>query len=115
MLRRLILALSLIVLLVPVSASAHFLKTDNNIGVVLHIDPDDDPAAGEPTTLLFDTKDKEGKYQPTACDCQVVIQQDGKILDTVTATGTDAANTSAVYTFPTVGVYQVFFQGSSNG
>lgn len=48
------------VLILPASVSAHVLITDKNnqIGSVLHITPDDDPIAGQPSALYFDIESK---------------------------------------------------------
>src|SRR5438045_57931 len=62
----------------PHIVSAHVLKTDGNIGAVLHIDPDDDPIAGSQASFFFEFKDIQGKFQSQNCDCTFSIAEDGK-------------------------------------
>ncbi len=53
--------LTLLLLLIPVDAYAHILSLDETInsGVVLHINPDDDPVSGKETEILFDIQNSQ--------------------------------------------------------
>lgn len=94
-------------LLIPVAAEAHVLKTDGQIGAVLHIDPNDDPIIGQPATFYFDIKDKQQKFSLDKCDCRFVVAQDGKEL----ANQAFDQTTLPTYTFTAAGVYQVVASG----
>ena len=84
-------------------AMAHVVESDQSIGAVLHIDPDDDPIAGEVSTFFFDIKDKTGRFQENNCLCKLRIQQDGQTLyeELFNQPG------GGTYTFPSRGIYAV--------
>lgn len=87
------------------SSKAHVLITDqtNTIGGVLHINPDDDPIAGEPAILFLDPQISE------------------EVIDSMQLTIRDADGTEIVvddsftYIFPTQGVYELVFAVNSSG
>jgi hypothetical protein len=96
---------------------AHTLKIDGNMGINLHIDPDDAPVAGMESKFLLDIQDKSGRFNPnnpSNCDCVLTIFQNGVVLKTlpVIAGGTYA---QLRFTFPTSGVYQVVVEGKPKG
>lgn len=98
------------------TASAHVLKQNNGISGVLHIPPDDNPKAGEVTTLGISFGDKPGAFSLQDCDCSVAIAQNGKTLQTVTPAPALAGATLDSYskvTFPSIGVYDIVATGSS--
>lgn len=74
------LAIITILLVVPVSASAHVLESQGSIGAVLHVDPDDDPVAGERSGIFFEFKDKTNRFKPQDCDCRLKILQAGRAI-----------------------------------
>ena len=92
--------------LMPVAASAHFLKTDGSIGVVLHADPGDVPVAGRTSDFYVDIKDKEDKFGFAGCDCQAAVLRDGTTLFSQSL-----AAPSFSYAFPTPAIYQVRISG----
>ena len=59
--------------LFPSITQAHILITDEGIGAVVHINPDDDPIVDSLTSFFFEFKDQKNKFQPKLCDCRVVI------------------------------------------
>ena len=93
-----------------VPASAHFLKSDRDIGAVLHLDPEDDPIAGQDTPLFFDIKDTAGKFVSDGCNCNVSVSQNGTQLSAVAATPT-STGLSADILFPTKDVYRLTLTG----
>ncbi len=105
----------LLFLKVP-TVSAHFLATDNNIGAILHIDPDDDPIAGSPSTIFFEFKDKTNAFNPQNCNCRLDILEHGKVLysQAVFQDNKDLSSLSAAatYTFPQLDVYQIVVNGN---
>jgi peptidoglycan/LPS O-acetylase OafA/YrhL len=62
----------------PNIAKAHVLESNNTVGAVLHIDPDDDPIIGSPANFYFEFKDKQDKFSITNCDCIFTITEEGK-------------------------------------
>ena len=85
---------------------AHVLQTDGSIGTVLHIEPDDDPIAGQNTSFFFELKDKQGKFSFDTCDCTFEVQEAGKTL--ITQKITDPYTN---FTFPQKDIYQVMLSG----
>lgn len=97
-------------------ASAHVLKVDKNIGVVLHVDPADEPVAGEQTNFYFDIKDKQGRYSPSLCECVVDIAtqagetvHQARLFTNTTQSGLSVPGFSFV--FPNRGIYKIVFSG----
>lgn len=71
--------LGAVVLNIPI-ALAHFPATDKTMTVTLHIDPGDQPIAGQPAVLNFIYDDQLGKFNSQKCDCKVTIYEQGKQL-----------------------------------
>lgn len=93
---------------------AHVLKAENHIGVVMHIDPDDDPIAGQVSTFYFDFKDPENEFDAGKCDCTFHVISEGKEINTqhIFNVIKDGSNSSTVqYTFPKKGDYTVKLTG----
>lgn len=101
--------------ILPSGVSAHILETNGNIGAVLHIDPDDDPIAGQQAGFFFEFKDKQNKFDPKLCDCTFIISEQGKQIfsqDLFASNSTPSLdNASVFYTFPKRDVYQVQVAG----
>ncbi|MBP9819158.1 hypothetical protein KBC79_00265 [Candidatus Woesebacteria bacterium] len=95
---------------------AHVLEQSESIGAVLHIAPNDDPAAGENTTLIFEVTDTVGSFDPAQCNCSVQVLQSDTILTSTRIDGYDTAlNAKTLYAtvvFPEVGVYKVQLIGN---
>lgn len=94
-------------------AEAHVLKTDNAIGAILHIDPEDDPIAGKPSNFFFALKDKQNHFATTDCNCTITIKQNGKILTQQTTTADPQNKTTIIftYTLPQKNIYEVILNG----
>jgi hypothetical protein len=55
-------------------ASAHTIKIADDVGGTIHIEPNDNPRAGEPAQTWFALTRKGGKVLPLKeCDCQLAI------------------------------------------
>jgi hypothetical protein len=93
------------------TAQAHVLATDNNIGAILHVDPNDDPIAGEQAGFLFEFLDKQNKFQPKICDCTFLISENGVEIFSqplFKLNPNPSLNQASVfYTFPKIDVYQI--------
>lgn len=101
----LILIIGILFLAFPVSA--HVLKTDGNIGAVVHIDPEDDPVVGQETTIYFDIKDKDGKFSSENCLCIFKVTKNGQDVFMQTIQGT-----TAQYNFPEKDIYVLELKGT---
>lgn len=92
------------------SASAHVLIKDKSgtKGAILHIQPDDDPIAGEPATLYFDMQNKN------ANTVQLTIANDNtKEVTTLKPAKTKGSLVTLTYTFPAQGIYTLTFATTS--
>lgn len=102
-------------LLLPQITNAHFLETDNNIGAILHVDPNDDPTVGKQASFFFDFKDKQNKFRADSCNCVFLIKENGKEIFSQPLFQNNATpsleNTSVFYTFPKIDVYEVVVSG----
>jgi len=95
------------------SSSAHVLITDEtkSKGAILHIIPDDDPIAGEESTLYFDTQEQ--------------LSDSGNMVNFSVKNGSDETQNvetklegslaTARYTFPTQGIYTLVFTVTASG
>jgi hypothetical protein len=92
-------------------ASAHVLKTDGTIGVVLHIQPDDNPTAGVVTTYQLAFDDTSGQFNLKNCDCGVSVQQNGATIDTGPLVVSSSLASTDTYTFKTPDVYTLVISG----
>ncbi len=92
----------------PPQASAHVLKTDQTIGAILHIDPNDSPVAGEPASIFFDLKDSANIFAIEDCTCVVSVLQNGESIFEKTVTRISPVT----YTFPERSIYTVQFSGT---
>lgn len=101
--------LLIIALTFPINAFAHVLVTDNSIGAVIHIDPDDDPIAKEKSTFIFDFKDKTNRLDLSLCSCDFHIVEDGKTIysQPLSNDGGNKLSSSVSYTFPKKDIYTV--------
>ena len=67
-------------LLTPGRAYAHFLATSGDIGAVLHMDPNDDPIANQPTAFYVEVKQRANQFDPQNCSCTVTLSKGGETV-----------------------------------
>lgn len=99
-------------------AAAHQVQIAGDIGGTLHIEPNDNPRAGEPSLTWFALTRQGGELIPLeACNCQLSIHtQPSKTivqsppLEPVSAEGYTGIP-GAEITFPQVGSYELVLQG----
>lgn len=97
-------------------ASAHVLKEGQGVSAVLHIPPEDNPVAGQPTELDISFGDKNNNFSLLDCSCQLLIVSGGKVLQKlVPSSALSGATLDSVVTaqFPHVGVYHIIISGSA--
>ena len=98
-------------------AAAHVLKQDNGISGVLHIPPEDNPAAGQSTELDESFGDAKDAFTLQDCNCGVVVRQGNRVLQTVKLTPHFSDSTLdakfATVRFPSIGIYDVIVQGNA--
>lgn len=98
------------------TAKAHELKTDGSISVLLHINPDDDPIAGQLSELLFLTQDKEKRFNTENCDCYASVSYNNETMFTSPLFKANSSYRGIFapaipYTFPQKGIYTVRLTG----
>lgn len=95
------------------SVSAHVLVTDetNTNGAILHINPDDDPIAGEQATLYFDAQNQ--LIKPDSSVVLTIKDADGN--EQVVETEISSSLVTANFIFPRQGVYDISYVLINNG
>ena len=105
------------VTLTPISGFTHILKVDRSIGINLHINPDDDPIAGQNATFFPDLRDKDNKFDINDCQCSVKITKNDELQFSKFLNNDQSSNSNNLpvfnYTFPDKGVYSIEFTGKS--
>lgn len=90
---------------------AHVLESTDTVGAVLHISPNDDPIAGTQTELLFEVNDISKTFDPTKCNCVVMIQKGESIVSATLLSGYNTSGDSSTLkftvVFPEMDVYSV--------
>lgn len=100
-----------------VPVSAHILRVDKNIGVNIHIEPNDQPIVGKESKIFVDIQDQSGRFNPgnpESCICMLSIYSQETLLDTLSLVsgGTYA---QLRYTFPKSGTYTIIIEGKPSG
>ncbi len=94
----------------------HFVQSEDEIEVTLHINPDDNPIIGEPAKIYFQFDDPENIIAPQTCNCMVSIFLNNEELISQSLfleneqTGFDTP--SLTFVFPEKGLYQIKVTGS---
>jgi hypothetical protein len=97
---------------------AHLVQISGDVGATLHIEPNDNPRAGEPSLAWFALTRQGGELIPLeACNCQLEIytQPGNAIVQSPTLEPVSAEGyrgiPGAEVTFPQVGAYDLVLQG----
>lgn len=100
-----------------ISVSAHFLRTDNGIGGVIHIDPNDDPIIGQVSNIFIDLKDSQNRLTEINCNCSIKILENEKEISSrgvqVSKSEDGQIYVTSQFTFPKKGSYIVRMEGRS--
>ena len=101
-----------LVALHPPAALAHLLQTDGDVGVLMHVDPGDEPVVGEPSTFLIEITDRREAFTLDACDCRLrVLQNDREVLSE-TLKGDKSASVAVPFVFADAGIYRAEVTGN---
>jgi hypothetical protein len=108
----------LLVILVAIPAWGHKVKTNNQVGAIIHFEPSDQPKSQQPTQVWFALTKQGGKAIPLSdCDCQLQIYQLPNKTK-VTVSQLQAINAekyqdipSAAVVFPQTGTYVLELSG----
>lgn len=95
---------------------AHKVEIAEDVGATLHIEPNDNPKAGEPTRMWFALTQLGGTVIPLdQCRCQLQIYQNNQVILTPSLSPWSAEGykniPSAIATFPKVGQYNLEISG----
>ncbi len=81
------------------------MDTKGEVGAILHVMPDDDPIAGEPSDMYFD---RQGVVGDASAEVKLTVRNSRDVITAVAVKTTDSLST-ATYTFPEQGVYTLKF------
>ncbi len=108
------------IMLLPLPAWGHKVKTDAQVGATIHFEPDDRPKSQEPTKVWFALTKKGGTAIPLKdCQCQLQIKQlpGNQKLATPQMQAINAEKyqdiPSATVLFPQPGAYSLELTGQS--
>ncbi len=91
--------------------SAHVLQVDGEIGVTVHIDPDDDPVANQQLGINLTIQDKSNRFAQVAdCTCTLTVRSGEQTLQTIPLNFT-GSKALVSYTFPQNGTYNLTVKG----
>lgn len=101
---------------VSVPVYAHFPKTDGDMTVTLHVDPNDDPIPGKSANLYFLFDEGGRSFGVSDCSCTVSIYEQGKRISKKALVVNDDKPPSIwglrlPYVFPQSDVYQIVLTG----
>lgn len=104
--RKVTLLTFLVLLILPARASAHVLISDTSrqVGAVLHITPDDDPVAGEPSGLFFDIQNTDVTHDKYSFSLTVTDAEGTQTTVPISINGTTV---SASHVFPFQAAYTI--------
>ncbi|HYC79951.1 MAG TPA: hypothetical protein VEC17_02905 [Candidatus Binatia bacterium] len=114
-----LLFIAMLLVLPAMAAQAHEVKHSGSLSILLHMEPLDDPAAGEQGQLYFSVEDSNNKFKVSDCDCQVIVELAGQELLNRKVTPEDeapdwGANVMRIpFVFPSRNIYQVSIIGKS--
>lgn len=102
----------LLLISLPQAAFAHVLQSEGDIGVLMHVDPGDEPVAGEQATLMLEMTAKKGRFAIADCDCRLrILSEANVVFEAPIAAGT--GGTAAVpFVFAAAGMYRAEIAGS---
>ncbi len=112
--------LASVLLMLPLPVVAHQLKTNGEVGALMHIEPADQPKVGTNQTIWFKLVKKGGqKIAADQCNCTLSLTQGPRsILDTPLTAGTSGENAgfpTAQLIFPHPGGYTLVVSGTPKG
>jgi len=102
------------------SLAVNQIKTTETIAATIHLDPGNEPRAGQASLTKFVLTHSQGQpVPPSNCDCQIAIYNaDNQLvmrdlpLSAVQTTGQQSIST--IITFPTPGAYRLVLTGHSH-
>ena len=104
-------------LLLATNVSAHEIKSDGDMSVLLHMEPQDSPVVNESATLFFSFTEANNKFKIEDCNCSVkIFSNDQEINSTQLTQQPDGYGDNVLsmnMIFPAKNIYIVQLSGSS--
>jgi hypothetical protein len=115
--KKLLFAVSLLLtpffLAAPVSA--HFYQDSGPLQIQLHVLPDDAPKTLESATLQFSVYEGDSPFDLSNCTCKIIVAKSGVNQAEIAMKKQWLLQPQTVnvpYTFPAVGIYDIYFKGA---
>lgn len=102
-----------LIFFLPQNISAHVLESQQSIGAILHLNPDDNPRANETQQIIFYFKDTKNKLNLYNCQCNISVIEDGKEIDKLKINPTSSLSSNNNYKFKNSGTYTISVFGKS--
>ncbi len=105
-------ALWFLVAMHPPAAMAHLLQTDGDVGVLMHVDPGDEPVVGEPSMFMFEITDRRETFSLDRCDCRLRVLLNDKEVLSEPLKGDQSASVAVPFVFADAGIYRAEIAGN---
>ena len=105
-------ALWFLVAMHPPAVLAHILQTDGDVGVLMHVDPGDEPVVGEPSMFMFEITDRREKFSLDRCDCRLRVLLNDKEVLSEPLKGDQSASVAVPFVFAEAGIYRAEIAGN---
>ncbi len=99
-------------LLPAAPTSAHFIESSNGVHGLLHINPSDDPTAGQKAQLIFYMTAENKTFSAHNCGCTLAIMLHGQSVETSRLRAGNGVLT-ATFVPPVPGAYSIILSGNS--
>lgn len=97
---------------------AHTIKSENEVGALIHIDPVDQPIAKERSVITLQFKDTNEKFKLDDCSCRLIIFLEEKQLfetDLQSISENELLASEIIYVFPEPAKYKIKVTGVPKG
>jgi hypothetical protein len=106
--------LAILFLYTPLPVLAHEVLANDEVKLTVHIDPGDNPQAGQKALLFFEFQRKNEDFKGQDCDCHFTLQKDGQTLLAGSLFREHGGNTTSIpYVFPDPGIYHLITKGQA--
>lgn len=95
--------------------NAHVLQSDDQVGAILHIIPNDNPVTGEKVEYLLSFQDITKRFSLKNCDCFVSYSANGKHVAKMPLNSNYETDSLNSFAFPEAAVYNLEVSGKPKG
>jgi hypothetical protein len=104
---------SLIISGASAPTQAHQSVTSNNLNVVIHISPDDQPIALQMSRITIEVTDPTNAFNFKNCDCVLMIKNKGTVIAELPLLG-EGSSIETSFTFADSGEHILYLKGKPN-